>query len=167
MSYDLVKKLFKDKMKIIYRYLIKIGCSNDDAQDIIQDTFYKLMIYIDGVDKNNISSWLFKVAINNYYDLCRKQNKSPTIEFESEETIQFLLSNEDSPEQQILKSENREKILNNLNKLNITYKNLILLKYEMELSYKEISKLIDIDEDVAKTYVYRAKKEFIKLWKED
>ncbi len=42
MNDELINKLFKDNMKIIYKYLLKIGCSHHDAEDIIQDTMLKL-----------------------------------------------------------------------------------------------------------------------------
>lgn len=59
-------------MKIaIPSYLIKLGCNQEDAEDITQDTFYKALKYIDGIGASKISSWLFRVAINKYYDLCR------------------------------------------------------------------------------------------------
>lgn len=43
-----------------------------------------------------------------------------------------------------------------LNHINSSYKDLLVLKYFMDLSYKEISKLLDISEGNIKTYLYRA-----------
>jgi RNA polymerase sigma factor (sigma-70 family) len=51
-----------------------------------------------------------------------------------------------------------------LDKLKDGYKDLIILKYDMELSYKEIALLLGIKESVVKTYLYRARKEFERMW---
>ena len=68
-----LEKLFAEKMPVIYKYLVKIGCSHADAEDIVQSTFLKAFVYLDAIDAEKISSWLFKVALYQYYDLCRKQ----------------------------------------------------------------------------------------------
>ena len=44
MNYELIDEIFKDKMNLIYRYLIKLGCSKENADDIVQDTFYKALM---------------------------------------------------------------------------------------------------------------------------
>jgi len=49
-------------------------------------------------------------------------------------------------------------------KLNITDKNLLILKYDIKLTYKEISNLLDISEEKVKTYLYRARNNFKKNW---
>lgn len=54
-----------------------------------------------------------------------------------------------------------------LSKLSESEKNLILLKYNMGLSYREIGTLLNIDEGSAKTLCYRGRNKFKKLWKED
>lgn len=47
-----------------------------------------------------------------------------------------------------------------LNRLNSTYRNLLILKYDIGLSYKDMSKILDMNEDKIRTYLYRARKSF-------
>ena len=63
MESELITEIFQQKMNLIYKYLVKLGCSQDNAEDIVQDTFYKALKYIDGIQADKISAWLFKVAI--------------------------------------------------------------------------------------------------------
>ena len=67
--------VLQEKTAIIFKYLIKNGANPRDAEDIIQEALYKFILYIDSVDPNKAYSWLFRVAINQYYDLCRKRKK--------------------------------------------------------------------------------------------
>ncbi|MFD2878737.1 RNA polymerase sigma factor [Paenibacillus rhizoplanae] len=56
------------------------------------------------------------------------------------------------PEAVLLRRERKEEIEGVLDCLNPVNKQLILLKYEMELSYKEISALLGISEGTVKSY---------------
>ncbi|EKY26699.1 RNA polymerase sigma factor [Clostridium celatum] len=66
MDKDIIINLYKKQFKIICLYLTKCGCSISDAEDIVHDSFIKAIEYMDGVATENLSSWLFRVAINTY-----------------------------------------------------------------------------------------------------
>jgi RNA polymerase sigma-70 factor (ECF subfamily) len=160
-----LEELLLKKMKVIYKYLIKMGCERADAEDIVQDTIFKAIIYIETIDPGKIGTWLFKVALNNYYDLCRRNKKfvlnSPEIEniINNLETFSFI------PESHALDKERREKVSEALNDLKPVYKNLLVLKYVVGLSYREIADVLDIKEQTIKTYIYRAKQKFKSKWR--
>lgn len=52
-----------------------------------------------------------------------------------------------------------------LERIQEIYKQLLLLKYELELSYKEIALLLGMKEETIRTYLFRARKEFQKKWR--
>jgi len=166
MNYELIDEIFKDKMNLIHRYLIKLGCSKENADDIVQDTFYKALRYIDGIQSDKLSAWLFKVAINKYYDLCRKNKRHIHVSID-EEILKDGLGTNNIIEDFILDIERKKDILNVLNSLSEVHKNLLLLKYHMDLSYKEIAELLDIKENTVKTYLFRARENFKKVWREE
>jgi RNA polymerase sigma-70 factor (ECF subfamily) len=66
MDNQLLIELYKKQSKIIFGYLIKNGCSKEEAEEIMQDSFTKAIQYMDGVAKDKLSSWLFKVAVNQF-----------------------------------------------------------------------------------------------------
>jgi RNA polymerase sigma-70 factor (ECF subfamily) len=39
-----MQPLLEDKMKTIYKYLVKIGADSSDAEDIVQETVYKFYL---------------------------------------------------------------------------------------------------------------------------
>lgn len=144
------------KTDIIFKYLVKIGASKSDAEDAVQEAVYRLMLYIDSVDGTKAYSWLFRVAVNHYYDLCRKQKKEIHTTFENLEFVDdsFL------PEDFIRQGEMRSEIEQVLDQLPPLQKQLLLMKYEMELSYAEISEILDLNLGTLKTYLFRARKAF-------
>ncbi|MDM8311423.1 MULTISPECIES: sigma factor-like helix-turn-helix DNA-binding protein [Clostridium] len=42
----------------------------------------------------------------------------------------------------------------------------MIFKYDFCLSYKEISELLDIKENTVRTYLFRAREQFKKVWEE-
>ena len=57
--------LYRDLRKPLLRYLVCLGLSNDEAQDVVQDAFLSLQRHLAaGGPQENIRSWLFRVAHN-------------------------------------------------------------------------------------------------------
>ncbi|MBW6409346.1 RNA polymerase sigma factor [Clostridium weizhouense] len=165
MRNELINDMFKKKMNLIYKYLVKLGCNQDSAEDIVQDTFYKALKYIDGIQTDKVSAWLFKVAINKYYDLCRKNNRHVHLNID-EEIFKESLTDRKLVEDFILDEERKKEILDTLNSISEIHKNLLFFKYDMCLSYKEIAELLEINENTVKTYLFRAREQFKKLWRD-
>ena len=164
MESDKIIDLYKRQSKIITYYLMKNGCCLEDAQDIMHDSFIKAIKYIDGVDCDKVSSWLFKVAINTYKDYLKKKNKINLVSIDNEEFYIQLIDESDIVFD-YLKKEKSNKILSILNNMKEEYKSILILKYDMELSYKEIALLLGTNEDVVKTYMYRARNKFKEEWR--
>lgn len=72
MAYEL-DDFLKNKMNMLYRYLLKMGVGDADAQDIIQDTMIKTLSYLGEIPNDKLNVWLFKVAMNRFYDMYRKK----------------------------------------------------------------------------------------------
>lgn len=157
----MVKKL-NEILKFVYAYLLKMGASKEDAEDIIQDTAYKFLQYIDSVQIDHIQSWLFRVAINQYYDLSRKQSRRRDIllKFNVQEIFE-----EETPEKVLMQSELERDIQEILTNLNPKYRQLLLLKYSTGLKIKDIAELYSMKEGSIKTILHRARKEFIEQYR--
>jgi RNA polymerase sigma-70 factor (ECF subfamily) len=164
MRNELLEQLFKNKASIIYRYLLKIGCSHHDAEDIVQDAIFKALIYLEAIEEDKLGAWLFKVALNRYYDFCRKNKRHPLDSFDSENILHYLPVYH--PEDQVLENEQKQQIARVLKELSGISQNLLILKYVVGLSYREAAEMLDINEQKAKTYIYRAKQKFRHHWRE-
>src|SRR5580693_6790874 len=57
--------LYRELRKPLLRYLVCIGLSADEAQDVVQDAFVSLQRHLAaGGSQENIRSWLYRVAHN-------------------------------------------------------------------------------------------------------
>lgn len=157
--------MYLEKGPIIKKYLMKNGCQEEDAEDIVQETFIKAMTYMVHLEATNVTAWLFKVAINRYYDLCRKKKKHPSVAIEAEHFMEKFIE-EDRSDEGLIKEEVGKQVRMCLEQLTPMYTNLLLMKYEMDLSYKQIGEMVDMKEEKVKTYIYRARQQFKKQWEE-
>lgn len=165
MQIQSIEDLYWEKSQFILRYLLKVGCSKEDAEDIIQNTFIKAVEHMIHLQVENPSAWLFKVSINNYYDLCRRRKRYPSVQID-EKFFENMQETGNDGEQFVLRKENKQAIEATLNQLPATQSNLLLLKYELDLSYNEISVLLNVKVDTVRTTLYRARNKFKQNWSE-
>jgi len=158
-----LEKLLLAEIKIVFKYLIKIGSSKEDAEDITQDTLYKIIKNIDAIPEDKIRPWLFKVSINSYYNLYNRRKKQDNNALEEIDSIRLLSEN---VEETILTKESKKKVHGVLNLLKPSYKDLLILKYLMDFSYKDIGDILELSEYQVKTYLYRARNKFREIWEE-
>jgi len=149
-------------MNQLYLYLIKQGANQETAKDIVQEAVCKLLVHLESIDTDKYKSWLFKVAINLYYDYCRKNKKSQYVVVED-----YLITNERLIEEMMIAQENQLLVRSILQKVSPTFKQLLLLKYELEWSYKQIAEYVDMKPEVVKTYLARARKTFKEMYRRE
>jgi len=155
-------KVLNSELNIVYRYLLKLGVSKEDAEDVVQETAYKYLLYYDSIKTNKIRSWLIRVALNFYYDQCRKQNR-----YDLNVNLELLIEEKEAlPEEVILKKERNTEVGDALSRLKPYFQEILLLKYQSGLSYNDISKLLDINISSVKTNLFRARKKLEKAYKE-
>ncbi|MDY4950082.1 MAG: sigma-70 family RNA polymerase sigma factor [Clostridium cadaveris] len=80
------------------------------------------------------------------------------------ENFYTQLVSDTSVERAVLSKEKSVEVNNVLNSLNEKYSSLLIFKYEIDLSYKEIAALLGLNEDMVKTYLYRARNKFKEEW---
>lgn len=150
--------MLQPKLNEIRKYLIRLGASPSDAEDIVQETVYKAFSYIDSIEDGKFSAWLYKVAINQYYDLCRRK-KWITIPIDTMD-----IPDSELPEDSLLIQEKKEEVEVVLNQLIPLHKQLLIMKYELELPYKEIAKLLGMRMEHVKAALYQARQQFKKKY---
>ncbi|PGZ45163.1 RNA polymerase subunit sigma-70 [Bacillus anthracis] len=153
------EKIIIETSKSIYRYLLKIGVTPVEAEDIVQDTVHKALFSIPNMKIMYIKTWLFQVAINRHRDVARRQKRIEEIPIES---VQLIGSK--GLDEPLLRKELQVEIQSILGKMNPVYKHILLLKYDYELSYKEIATVLEMKEEIVRVSLYRARNEFKKLY---
>ncbi|WP_439873376.1 RNA polymerase sigma factor (plasmid) [Bacillus mycoides] len=159
---DIFQKRLKQHLGIIFNYLLKLGISRQDAEDIVQETALKYLQNLEGIPTEKVKSWLFRVAINKSYDILRRQKikDKSLIELCILENIE-----PDLPEEYLLKEEQNSEIQKTLDLLPKRYREFLILKYIVGLRYEDIALLFEVTIGTVKTSVFRAKQLFIDTYR--
>ncbi|MEY9094541.1 RNA polymerase sigma factor [Paenibacillus sp. RC84] len=158
---DELVRMFYVKGRVILKILMKMGAGKEDAEDILQDTVLKAFTYIDSIPEEQMTAWLYRVSVNSYYTLHTKNKRHMTF---AAQQFTECLAGEEKVEQHILRNEHRQEIISILDSLKETHRTLLVMKYGMELTYREISELLFLSEHQVRTYMYRARNQFKARW---
>ena len=136
----------------VFNLLLVKGAKKEDAEDIIQNTFYKVYTLLDDLTESNIRPWFFRVALNEYIDLKRKKERQNIY---LTEEIHSKLQHTDREFDAIL---NKDEIFHLLKDVKKEYKEVFFLKYYYDFSYEEIAAILDIKVSSVKQKLFRARK---------
>lgn len=141
--------LIEKQKEKLYRTAYAYVKNEQEALDIVSETVYKAYISIDTLKKPRyFNTWLTKILINISINTLNKSKKM--IYLEDEPIADGYTSYDDK--------ENRIDILNEVEKLDLRYKDVIILKYYDDLTVKEISEVLEIPIGTVKTYLNRGLK---------
>ena len=159
MNIEIVKKAIKGdeesfvsliqaRQEKIYRIAYSYVKNKQDALDIVQETIYKAFISIDTLkDSKYFDTWLVRIAIHCALDHLKKSEKFINLE-------EYPTNTKDDTSQ----IEETIDLYTALDKLDPKYKIIVVLKYFEDLTFKDISNVLDYPVSTVKTYLYRALK---------
>jgi RNA polymerase sigma-70 factor, ECF subfamily len=153
--------LFNKYKKRIYNYALKMLNDKMRADDIVQDVFLKLFENLNNIhNKQSIRFWLFKTARNEMMSFLRN-TKNKKLITEAVDIENFEIENKNSLADEIENKELSKLILTELELMNEDFKEVFVLKEYSGLSYKEIASLLEIDEELVKSRLYKARQKLI------
>ena len=163
-AYTQIVNRYKDRLfNFIYRYVYDL----DKAEDLLQDTFLKLYTHKNSYREiAKFSTWLYTIAGNLAKTELRKlkRRKTYSISEVSRDNQEFVIKNPDADTENDANSINIERnIQNALSQLPLDFKTIIILRDIQELSYDDISRIVDIPIGTVKSRINRGRLKLQKL----
>ena len=155
---ELVTRLVKAYEKRMYSIAYSILHNHYDAEDVVQDTFLKVVKHLNKIRGKTIDEagmYIAAITRNVSIDLYNRKKKEDVIDPEKN-TV--LPDNNDDVQDIVLTRESYEDLHKILLQLNKTDYEIIYLKYFMELSISEIAEMLNISSKTASQRLYAAKK---------
>ena len=138
----------------ILRYCMWHMPDRESAQDATQETFLKLVRFIDRYrHKGQFKAFLYRIAANTCIDILRKSSP-PGISMES--FSEHPLSEESCQDSGFQAVEDRQQLTAALACLEPTQRELVLLRYGQELTLREISAVMGLPLRTVQTKLRRA-----------
>ncbi|MBO5165311.1 MAG: RNA polymerase sigma factor [Lachnospiraceae bacterium] len=135
----------------IYAYVLKLCQNEGTAEEITQETFFKVLKKIDTYrGECKLSVWICQIAKNTYYSYVKKQSRLKDGPLEK-------FAGQDGFEQELIDKDMAMQIHRILHTLNEPYKEVFWMRTFGELSFAEIGKVHDKTEAWARVTYHRAK----------
>ena len=165
-AYNQLVFRFKDRLlNFIYRFVNDL----DLAEDLVQDTLLKLYTHKDSYREiAKFSTWLYTIAANLARTELRKKKRRKTFSVTelSREDREFIIVSSDVDPSEDLSSQNFERNIQlALAELPDDFKTIIILRDIQELSYDEISKIVDVPLGTVKSRINRGRVKLQQLLK--
>lgn len=146
----------------LFNYTLKMVNDRLTCEDIIQNVFLKLFENLKRIrNSGSVQYWLFSTARNEVYSYYRRK-KIRLDQFGAEDSDDLEI---DSGERLILDfevNELRELVNKELNRMPIEQREVFILKEYGGLSYKEIADVMNIDDELVKSRLFKTRQKLIK-----
>lgn len=146
------KQLFEDylmqNIDSAYRFAYTYAKNREDAEDIVNESVIKAIKSIHHLKMpEHIKPWFYKIIVNTALTYLKRKSK---ISYSDYEDLNDIDATED---------DYSELTLNSLiEKLDLKYKSIIVLRFLEDMSLSEISQTLGINENTVKTRLYNALK---------
>ena len=132
-----------------------------EAEDISIQSFSKAFDKIKSFkEEYNFKTWLIQISKNIHIDLLRKKNASirSKMTIGVDDAAYKIIDDTPTPEDKLINEQNLAQLLRYIKQLKPHYQEVISLRFFQELSYKEISEVLDEPMGNIKVKLLRAKK---------
>jgi len=129
----------------LHTYLCSLGLNPDHSEDVVQETFLRLVRHTDGHGTDeNVRAWVFRVAYNLSMDFHRFEKRwGRGNNTESEMVLRDCVDPAPNPEQKIILDERMKKFEDAFAQLTPKQRHCVLLRSE-GLRYREIALVLGV-----------------------
>lgn len=134
------------------------------AKDLLHDIFLKCFLNLSNFSfKSKFSTWLYSITYNYCVDFLRKKRKEKQVDWDKMPEIAD--SNEESNEKELL-ALRAERLKRVLDEVKPEIKMMLLMKYQDNMSIKELMESTGLGESAIKMRLKRSKEKALEKYKE-
>ena len=148
----------------LFRYGRKFLSNPDNIEDVVQEVFIKTYQNIKSFDASQrFSPWIYRIAHNTFVNALRKNSRGPLYIFDFDTLISHPVY-EDPAVFEREQAEIKKMIDKGLEELSSNYREILILYYLEEQSYKEIADILHIPIGTVGIRLKRAKDALKKVY---
>lgn len=153
----------------VYNTIMRICANSDDAAELTQDTFVKVIEGINNFQRrSSLYTWIFRIAVNLTLNYCGRSVKLgirslddqyDNREYNSGRILREFLSDDNSPDPAAL-AQNRELcgiVVKSLSELDDNQRAVMVLRDIEGMNYAQIADVLDIELGTVKSRLSRAR----------
>lgn len=138
---DLVTRAMKQYEAALLRYAVSILGDLERSREVVQDTFLKLCTSAPDSVRAHLAQWLFTVCRNGAFDVRRKESRMTPL---TDNDLEKRPRPGPRPLEELERHEQLNQILECIRELPPKEREVVTLKFQCDLSYKEISEITSL-----------------------
>jgi RNA polymerase sigma-70 factor (ECF subfamily) len=147
-----IEEVIRQTQRPLLSFLVRLLSDPEEAMDILQETYIKSLSQPGFLDSGfNQRAWLYRVSGNLAKSTLRRIRRLFRFHPEPMEIP--------APLEQVLASEAAQGVQAGLSKLSFTHRQILLLRYYMDMSYADIASVLDVPIGTVMSRLNRAKAE--------
>ena len=137
---DALVRAYDQYAPAVYRYAYRLTGHTETAQEIVSDTFYRLLVALKngGGPEQHLSAWLYRVAHNLIVDFYRRQPEQEQATLDEAPDVAVP----DMHEERIVRREETERVRDALWLLTPLQRQIVALRFLEGLSNKEVAQSV-------------------------
>jgi RNA polymerase sigma-70 factor (ECF subfamily) len=162
-KYKIFNEEFVPHLDAMYNFAYKLTLADDDAKDLVQDTYLKAFRFINSFQQGtNGKAWLFRILKNSFINNFRKESKKPA-KVDYQDVEGYYNSEQANADITIdLRSEAvrnmiGDEVSNAINGLPIDFRTVIILADLENFTYEEMAVILDIPIGTVRSRLHRAR----------
>lgn len=155
--------LFDKYRQAIFHIAFKIVRNNEEAQDLVQETFIKAFSSLKSYNPDyRFTTWLYKIVANSSIDHIRKKRinafslDQPLRTKDGEVSVE-VADMSYNPEQDLTTKQTRISITEAIDSLPEKYKQVIVMRHQEDKSYEDIAIILKVPVGTVKARIFRAR----------
>jgi RNA polymerase sigma-70 factor (ECF subfamily) len=156
--------LVKHYDRRIFRMAKQITQNDDDAEDVLQETFLKAYTHLDDFQGNSkFYTWLVRIAVNEALMKLRKRRSDRTVPLDEpidtgeDEVVREIAVWEENPEQRYSREELGTILDEAIDSLKPAYRTVFILRDIEEMSIEETAEVLKLSISAVKSRLLRAR----------
>jgi RNA polymerase sigma-70 factor (ECF subfamily) len=147
----------------LYNAAYRVLGNADDASDVTQTAFMEVAEHLDGYDSDRrFFSWLYRIALNAALNVARRNRRDGPEGAEDVESGSPSVA-PDTPESRLVESEQAGRLQSTLMRLTVDHRAVLTLRHFADCSYREIGRILSLDEGVVKSRLFEARQRLREL----
>ena len=161
---DAFSELVSHYERRVFRMAKQITQNDDDAEDVLQETFLKAYTHLDNFQGNSkFYTWLVRIAVNEALMKLRKRRSDRTVPLDEpidtgeDEMVREIAVWDESPEQRFSREELGQILDQAIQSLKPAYRTVFILRDIEELSIEETAEALNLSISAVKSRLLRAR----------
>lgn len=160
---ELFEKEMLPHQSLLYNYALRTTGNQDDAKDLLQDTYLKAFRFLDKYEKGtNAKAWLFRIMKNSFINDYRRSSRTPDQVGYDDIEEYYDLVRERSSDSHDLRSHLfnnmlSDEVIGAMESITEEFRTIIILSDLEGFTYEEIAEILSIPLGTVRSRLHRAR----------